>query len=90
MQEQSFKTDRTQILLRSLFQSGNVSHCFRNLHALPFSEKQNGAERGSNKMDQKLPDMNQCKIPAYHTAGDSAIRIMAQFRIKLSSFVFVS
>ena len=53
MQEQTLKTDRTQILLRSLFQPGNVSHCFRNLHALPFSEKQNGTERGSNKMDKK-------------------------------------
>jgi hypothetical protein len=53
MQEQNFKTDRTQILLRSLFQPGNVSHCFRNLQALPFSEKQNRTERGSNKMDKK-------------------------------------
>ena len=65
MRKQTFITDLTQILLRSLFRPCHVSHCFRNQHALHFSEKQNGTERGSNKMDENTTGYESVQTTQY-------------------------
>jgi hypothetical protein len=53
LQKQTSNIDQSEICLGSVFQPGSVSHCFRNLHAFPFREQQNGTERGGSKMEEQ-------------------------------------
>jgi hypothetical protein len=75
MQEQTSKTDRTQFCCGLYFSQEMfiiVSETY--MHYLLAKNKME-PKAGVIKWTKKVQDMNQCKIPAYHTVRDSAIRL---------------